>query len=111
MRRGTQRAFGAKQARYAADALVPVFGRPAKRLAAQLEVVTELLGTHQDAAVAAEAVASLATGEDVGGRAGYALGLLHEAQRAQVRTARREFTRVWPRVAKSRRRRWLEGAD
>lgn len=101
----------AKQARYAADALVPVFGRPAKRLAAQLEVVTELLGTHQDAAVAAEAVASLATGEDVGGRAGYALGLLHEAQRAQVRTARREFTRVWPRVAKSRRRRWLEGAD
>ena len=101
----------AKRARYAADALVPVFGRPAKRLAAHLEVVTELLGTHQDAAVAAEAVALLATGADVGGRAGYALGLLHAAQRAQVREARREFKRVWPKVARSRRRRWLEGIE
>lgn len=100
----------AKQARYAADALVPVFGRPAKRLAAQLELVTELLGAHQDAAVAADAAASLATGEGVSGRGGYALGLLHEAQRAEVREVRREFKRVWPKVAKPHRRRWLKGA-
>lgn len=101
----------AKQARYAAEALVPVFGRPAKQLARQLELVTELLGTHQDAAVAAEAVALLSIGEDVGGRAGYVLGLLHEAQRAEVREARREFKRVWPKVTKRRRRRWLNGAE
>lgn len=97
----------AKQARYAADALVPVFGRPAKQLAAQLELVTELLGCHQDAAVAAQAAAALAATKGVGGDGGYALGLLHEAQRAEVRETRREFKRIWPTVAKSRRRRWL----
>jgi len=97
----------AKQARYAADALVPVFGRPAKQLAAQLELVTELLGGHQDAAVAAEAAAALAASKGVGGPGGYALGLLHDAQRAEVRATRRQFKRIWPTVAKPRRRRWL----
>jgi len=97
----------AKQARYAADALVPVFGRPAKQLAAQLELVTELLGGHQDAAVAAEAAAALAATKGIGGRGGYALGLLHDAQRAEVRATRKEFERIWPSVAKPRRRRWL----
>ena len=97
----------AKQARYAAEALVPVFGRPAKRLAAQLELVTELLGRHQDAAVAAEAASALATTKGVGGRGGYALGLLHDAQRAEARAVRKEFEQVWPKVAAPRRRRWL----
>jgi len=97
----------AKQARYAADALVPVFGRPAKKLATQLELVTELLGRHQDAAVAAEAAAVLAARKGVGGRAGFALGMLHDAQRAEVRATRRELKRIWPRVAKGGRRRWL----
>ncbi len=97
----------AKQARYAADALVPVFGRPAKQLAAQLELVTELLGDHQDAAGAAAAAAALATAKGVGGRGGYALGLLHDAQRAEVRSTRRKLKRIWPSVAKPRRRRWL----
>lgn len=97
----------AKQARYAADALVPVFGRPAKKLAAQLERVTELLGSHQDAAVAAQSAATLAAAKGVGGRAGYVLRLLHDAQRAEVRTTRKEFKRIWPTVAKPRRRRWL----
>ena len=99
----------AKQARYAADALGPVFGRPAKKLAAQLELLTELLGVHQDAAVAAEAAAALAATEGVGGRGGYALGLLHDAQRAEVRSTRKEFKRIWPSAAKPRRRRWLHG--
>ena len=101
----------AKQARYAADALAPVFGRPAERLAKQLELVTELLGRHQDAAVAAEAATTLAGGTGVGAQARIALGLLHDAQRAEVRSIRREFTRIWPSVAEPRRRRWLRSRD
>ncbi len=97
----------AKQARYTADSFVLVFGRPAKRLAKQLELVTELLGSHQDAAVAAEAATALATRQGVGGDAAYALGLLHDAQRAEARSIRREFKKIWPSVAKPRRRRWL----
>ncbi len=36
--------IAAKRARYAAEALTPVFGGPARKLAKQLELVTELLG-------------------------------------------------------------------
>ncbi|HQZ36854.1 MAG TPA: CYTH and CHAD domain-containing protein [Ilumatobacteraceae bacterium] len=101
----------AKQARYAADALAPVFGRPARRLAKQLEQVTELLGRHQDAAVAAEAAMTLAGCKGVGDHGRRALGLLHDAQRAEVRSIRKEFTSIWPSVAKPRRRRWLRPGD
>ena len=51
----------AKRARYTVEACVPVFGGPAKKFAKQLEYVTELLGEHQDAAIAAELVQQLAT--------------------------------------------------
>jgi len=97
----------AKHARYAAEALTPVFGKPAKRLAAQLEVVTELLGRHQDASVAAEIAAELAAGNGVGGKAGYCLGLLYDQQRDEVRRVRRKMAKVWPDIAHPRWRRWL----
>jgi CHAD domain-containing protein len=98
----------AKHARYAADALVPVFGKPAKRLSKQLEQVTELLGRHQDAAIAAETAQSLASAKDVGGKAGYALGLLHDQQRAEVGEMRRQFVEVWPSVSAPEWRHWLK---
>lgn len=100
----------AKRARYAAEALVPVFGKPARQLAEQLEMVTELLGRHQDAAVAAETARTMAASKGVGGRAGYVLGLLHDAQRAEVRSVRRRLQTVWPDVAKPRWRRWLRNS-
>ena len=97
----------AKHARYAADALAPVFGKPARKLAGQLARVTELLGTHQDAAIAADTARTLAAAKGVGGRAGYALGQLHDAQRAEVQRVRGQFVKVWPKVANPRWRRWL----
>ncbi|MEQ1701514.1 MAG: CHAD domain-containing protein, partial [Ilumatobacteraceae bacterium] len=97
----------AKHARYAADALVPVFGKPAKRLSKQFERVTELLGRHQDAAIAAETARALADTKGVGGKTGYALGLLHDQQRAEVKEVRRLFVEVWPSVADPEWRHWL----
>ncbi|MGB8861842.1 MAG: CYTH and CHAD domain-containing protein, partial [Ilumatobacteraceae bacterium] len=98
----------AKQARYAANSLVLVFGTPARRMAEQLEQVTELLGRHQDALIAAEAARSLAEGRGVGGRAGYVLGLLHGEQLAEARAIRRQFDGVWQEVARPKWRRWLQ---
>ena len=43
-----------KQARYAVDAVAPVIGGPAEKLAKALGRVQTLLGEHQDAAVAAD---------------------------------------------------------
>ncbi|HEY5032167.1 MAG TPA: CYTH and CHAD domain-containing protein [Actinomycetes bacterium] len=96
-----------KRARYAAEALVPVFGEPAKLFSKNLERVTELLGEHQDAVVAADTTRRLAGGRRVTGTTGFVLGLLHESERAAVTAARREFVRVWPEVSHKRQRAWL----
>ena len=95
----------AKQTRYALDAVAPVFGAPAKEWAKQLVRITELLGNHQDAAIAAETTHVLAAGAD--GTVGFVLGLLHDEQRAEVAASRKEFLKVWPEVAHARWRRWM----
>lgn len=97
-----------KKARYAAEACVPVFGPPAKELARQVERVTEVLGEHQDAAVAADTVRSFVSGRRIGAPAGFALGLLHGMQRDAVDASREHFTAIWPEVSRSKWRRWLE---
>jgi inorganic triphosphatase YgiF len=94
--------IAAKRARYAAEALTPVFGSVAKSLAKDLEQVTELLGEHQDAVIAGRTARELAAGRRVTGTTGFVLGLLHAAERDSVREARRSFARVWPKVRKAK---------
>jgi CHAD domain-containing protein len=89
------------------EALVPVFGAPAREFARSLEQVTELLGEHQDAVIAADTARRLAGGRRVTGTTGFVLGLLHEAERAAALAARREFATVWPDVSRRSRRAWL----
>jgi inorganic triphosphatase YgiF len=91
--------IAAKRARYAAEALVPVFGQPARKIAKRIEQVTELLGEHQDAVIAARTTRRLAAGRRVTGPTGFVLGLLHEYERASVARSRAEFVRVWPGLA------------
>ena len=88
---------------------MPVFGRKAQRAAERLEQVTELLGEHQDAVIAADTTRRLAAGRRVTGTTGFVLGLLHEAERAAVDVARHSFVEVWPSVAAERHRSWLRG--
>jgi CHAD domain-containing protein len=96
----------AKRARYTVEACGPVFGGPAKKFAKQLAGVTELLGEHQDAAIAAELVLRLSTTAR-GTRAPFALGALYFQQRLRVAEARREFVETWPRVSHSAWRTWM----
>jgi CHAD domain-containing protein len=97
----------AKRARYTVEACVPVFGQPAKKLARQLETVTELLGEHQDAAIAAALMQQLSTTAS-GSRAVFAMGVLFAHQRERVRRCRVDFIKTWPRVSHSEWRAWLE---
>lgn len=100
--------IAAKRARYAVEAMVPVFGDPAKAFAKQLEQVTEQLGEHQDAVIAADTARRMAGRRGVGGRTGFGLGLLYAAERDKVTAARAAFGRLWPEVSRRRHRRWLE---
>jgi CHAD domain-containing protein len=97
----------AKKARYTVEACVPVFGGPAKKFAKQLESVTELLGEHQDASIAASLMQQLST-KARGTRSTFAMGVLFAQQRDQVRRCRIEFIKTWPRVSHAEWRKWLE---
>ena len=101
--------IAAKRARYACEAVEPVFGKPARRLAERVELVTELLGEHQDAALAAETVRTLAATKQLAGSTGFVLGLLHAVQREAVEETRVELARIWPEVSDRRWRHWLAG--
>jgi len=96
----------AKQVRYAAEAVRPALGTPAKRFAAQVERVTEVLGDHQDAAVAAQSLEGFLH-ERSSARAAFALGALWEEQRRAAGRARADFLALWPQVSAGKHRRWL----
>lgn len=97
----------AKKARYSVEACVPVFGTPARKLAKQLETVTELLGEHQDCAIAADTIRGLVT-KETGPQAAFALGALYDLQRRRVQEIRHEFVAAWPRISHSEWRQWLK---
>ena len=94
----------AKRARYAADAVAPVFGKPMRRYAEVMSDVTELLGDHQDAHIAQAILRELSTHADVDGRTGLALGVLHEYEAEEEILDRHRFTELWPSAVRAARR-------
>jgi CHAD domain-containing protein len=94
--------IAAKRARYAADAVAPVLGRDMARLAERLADVTEILGTHQDAHVAQQALRSMA--DEAPPAAAFALGRLVGVEEAAEMADREAFFTLWPTVAKAARR-------
>lgn len=94
----------AKRARYAADAVAPIFGKELKRHARALADVTELLGDHQDAHVAQLILRELASHTDVDGLTGMALGMLHEHEADEEILDRYRFAELWPTATHAARR-------
>ena len=102
--------IAAKKMRYATEALVPVFGNRRSGWPNRSNRSPSLLGEHQDAAVAADQVHTLATGRRVAAAAAFTLGLLYAEERRAADTARLRFVAVWPEVSRKRWRRWLSEA-
>jgi CHAD domain-containing protein len=98
----------AKRARYAAEAAAPAAGKPARRLAAAAESVQDLLGNHQDAAVAAQTLRDLATEHPDDPQFVLTCGRLAERERADLRAIRSEFPQVWQEATGGKAARWLE---
>ena len=86
----------AKRARYAADAVAPIFGKDMKQHARMLADVTELLGDHQDAHVAQVILRELASHADVDGLTGMSLGILYEFEADEEILDRYRFAELWP---------------
>lgn len=90
--------IAAKRARYAAEAVAPVLGRDMARLAERLADVTEILGNHQDAHVAQQALRAMA--DDAPPLAAFALGRLVGIEEAAEVEDRKAFLALWPDVRK-----------
>ncbi|GAB3971813.1 CYTH and CHAD domain-containing protein [Plantactinospora veratri] len=96
-----------KRARYAVDAVAGVLGGDAAKLARALAKVQNLLGEHQDAAVAAQTWLSIAERNPGDHGVAVTAGRLAERERAAVRAARAAFPDAWRRASRKRRSGWL----
>ena len=79
----------AKRCRYAAEASVPAFGKPARRFAAAMADVQEMLGEHHDAVVSGAWLAK--TAQECSSGEAYALGRLAQIEHLAALDARDEF--------------------
>ncbi len=94
----------AKRCRYTAEALAPICGHRAKRFAAALAAVQDLLGEHQDSVVAEawlrDAAATVPT-------ACVTAGELIAAERRERSRLRSRWPAVWQRASGKKLRRWF----
>jgi CHAD domain-containing protein len=95
----------AKRARYAAEATISVFGKPAQRYAKAMTAVQVVLGDHQDAVVARAWISKTAS-EVTAGEA-FAAGMLAEHEAEAARDARAAFPGIWARARDKDLRSWL----
>jgi len=98
----------AKRARYATDAAAPAIGAAAADLAVALAAVTDALGAHQDAAVAADTWLGIALAEPDNHSLAITAGRLIERERAAVMAARRDYPRCWSEATQDRLTAWLK---
>jgi CHAD domain-containing protein len=86
----------AKRCRYAAEAVAPVIGDDATRLAAAVEAIQTVLGDHQDTVVGEEVLAGVAATLD--GRGDNGTGALVDELIAGERADRQRLRDQWPTV-------------
>lgn len=96
-----------KRARYAVEAVAGVLGGGAAELAKSLAAVQNLLGEHQDAAIAAETWLSIARSDPDDHTLAVTAGRLYERERAAVRATRSRFPAAWAASTKRRMVQWL----
>ncbi|MBM7492931.1 CHAD domain-containing protein [Micromonospora luteifusca] len=96
-----------KQARYAVNAVAPAVRKGARRLSRALAGVQDVLGEHQDAAVAADTWLEIAAERPDDHELAVTAGRLAERERQSVRRMRDLFPTAWHRATRRRRTSWL----
>ncbi len=96
----------AKRARYAAEPLVALFGKDAKRFVSAMKQIQTVLGEHQDTVAARAQLRDLAEQAEHG-RHAFAYGVLHVREEAEAERLEAAFGRVWRESSRPKLRRWL----
>lgn len=99
----------AKRARYAAEAVRPVFGRPARRFATAMERLQETLGDVQDGVVSREVLRELGARGHLAGENGFTFGRLHGLEQARAEAAVLRWPQARAAVSRPRLRHWFDG--
>lgn len=97
----------AKRARYAAESVAPVVGRPARHFAAAVAGVQSALGDHQDTVLTRRLLRRLGAASVAGGENGFGYGLLYAGERDCAGRFERAYAEAWRRAARPELRRWL----
>ncbi|MDQ0369009.1 CYTH and CHAD domain-containing protein [Catenuloplanes indicus] len=96
-----------KRARYAVEAVAPVLGGPAAALGKALSKVQNLLGEHQDAAMAAQTWLDLAAEKPDDHGMAVTAGRLAERERAVIHAVRGAFPAAWENAVRPKKTAWL----
>jgi CHAD domain-containing protein len=97
----------AKRVRYAAEAVAPAVGKGAKRFAAAVADLQDVLGEHQDAVVAGEWLRAHVPSGDGALAAAFVAGELAAWEDAAAEASREEWPAAWKRVRRKSLRRWM----
>ena len=93
----------AKQARYAGEAMVVVYGPKAADFAAAMESMQELLGEHQDSTVSRQLLRRLGGGSGNG----FTFGVMHGTEAARAHQVREQLPAAWDQAGSKKLRRWM----
>lgn len=96
----------AKRARYAAEPLVPLAGKDAKRFVKSMKQLQSSLGRHQDNVVAHKQLANLADRAAAAGENAFTFGRLQSTIEADAAEQRARFPEDWQRARRKKLRRW-----
>jgi CHAD domain-containing protein len=97
----------AKRVRYAAETLVPVYGKPASRLVKATKKVQSVLGDHHDSVVAQPLLRQFGVQAHLDGENGFTYGRLHALEQARAAETERLYTKAWQKASRKKLRRWL----
>jgi CHAD domain-containing protein len=97
----------AKRARYAADALAPSAGQPARRFAARMKHLQTVLGDHHDTVVARVAIRDLGVHAHLAGDNAFTYGLLYQLDAGRAGELSDEAGQAWRKARRRKYRRWL----
>lgn len=92
----------AKRARYAGEALVPVFGDAAATYAEQMSQIQTALGEHQDTVVIRTELEGLADAATTAGESAFTYGRLHAQAQTQAQRTVDAYRQIWDRASPMR---------
>jgi CHAD domain-containing protein len=97
----------AKRLRYAAEAVHPVWGKNAKRLAKAAKKLTSHLGERQDTVMSRPGLLEIAASADAAGESSVTWGVLLVREEERAAELDAELPGLWEKVSRKKLRRWL----